>query len=87
MTEEDTFKMFTNLDRPAIETKIRDLMYQARSRELPDVARLLESAEGKGPDELEAILGACLEILRPLPGSQRMVAELEMVQLNLANLR
>jgi hypothetical protein len=87
MTQDTTLKLFTNLDRPAIEAKLRDLTFQARSRDLAGVARLLETAEGKAPQELEAILGACLEIVRPMPDAQRMVAELEMVQLNLANLR
>jgi hypothetical protein len=87
MTQEDTLKLFTNLDRPAIEAKLRDLIFQAGSRGLREVTALLDGADGKDPQELNAILGACLEMIRPLPDSQRMVAELEMIQLNLANLR
>ncbi|HEX9181327.1 MAG TPA: hypothetical protein VF859_13080 [Burkholderiales bacterium] len=87
MTKDDTLKMFTNLDRPAIEAKLRDLKFQAASRGLREVTTLLEGADGKDRDQLGAILEACLEMIRPLPESQRMVAELEMVQLNLENLR
>lgn len=86
MAEDTTLKIFTNLDRPAIEAKLRDLKFQAGSRGLRDVSGLLEGAEGKDRDELEAVLDACLEIIRPLPESQRLVAELEMLQLNLVNL-
>ncbi|HET9702228.1 MAG TPA: hypothetical protein VFP70_15045 [Burkholderiales bacterium] len=87
MTEDDTLKIFTNLDRQAIEAKLRDLRFQAGSRGLREVSGLLEDVDGKDKDELEAILGACVEIIRPLQGSQRLVAEFEMLQLNLVNLR
>lgn len=87
MTEDETLKIFTNLDRPAIEARLRNLKFHAGSQGLRDLSALLESVEGKDRDELEAMLGACLGIVRPLPGAQRLVAELEMLQLNLPNLR
>ena len=87
MSEEPTLKLFTNLDRPAIEATLRGLRTQAEERGLIEAATLLGDPEGHTPEELEAIVARCLDLAGNRAELRRFVAELEMVQMNLVNLR
>ncbi len=87
MTEEDTLKLFTNLSRPAVDSMLRDLMSRARELGLAAMADLLDGTEEHSAEELDGIVGHCLRIARADPAHKRLVAELEMIQMNLEKLK
>jgi hypothetical protein len=87
MTEEDTLKLFTNLSRPAVDSMLRDLMTRAREHGLPAVAGLLDAAEERSTEDVADIVSRCLQIVREDGAQRRLVAELEMIQMNLDKLK
>jgi hypothetical protein len=88
MSEEDkTVRMVTNLDRPAIEGKLAGVRKAAQSAELAELASMFDGVEGMPRAQIETRVQSALKWLADKPQHQRMAADLELVELNLKNLK
>ena len=86
MDEDSTMQFFTNLDRKGIEAKLREVRAMAESGKFTAVVSLLTSTDGKSRADLEQCVKQSLSELADAPGSRVLVSNLEMIQVNLANL-
>ena len=88
MSEEDkTVRMVTNLDRAAIEGKLAGVRTAAQSAGLGELAAMFNGVEGMPRAQIEARVQNALKWLADKPQHQRMAADLELVELNLKNLK
>ena len=87
MSHEKTLKLVTNLDRAAIEQRIGAVRNAAKAANLADVASLLEGIEGKPRAHIEAQVKGAFKLLATNPAQQGLAAQLELVELNLPNLK
>lgn len=87
MEHEATMQFLTNLDRTAIESKLSEAKALAESKNFSDVVSLLVDVEGKSREELDARIRQCLGLVAGSPDGKRLSALLEMIQVNLANLK
>jgi hypothetical protein len=88
MSEEDkTVRMVTNLDRAAIEGKLAGVRKAAQSASLAELASMFNGVEGMPRAHIEASVQNALKWLADKPQHQRMAADLELVELNLKNLK
>lgn len=87
MDTEQTMKFFLNLDRPAIEAKLREARALAASKNFGDVAAVLADVDGKAAAELDQKIKQCLKALSGASDAKALTAQLEMIQLNLPNLK
>lgn len=85
MDLDKTFEFATNLDRSAIEARLEEVRQAADALLLADVARPLTGLAGKRREEMAQGIRAALEALEH-SGQKRMIALLELAELNLANL-
>jgi hypothetical protein len=87
MAEEDkTIRMVTNLDRKAIEAKLAGVREAAQKAGLAEVAGMLDGIEGQPRAYIEGRVTHALHWLAEKPQHERIVAELELVEINLKNL-
>jgi UTP-glucose-1-phosphate uridylyltransferase len=82
---DDTFELVTNLDRAAIESRLEEVRQAAESMLLAELAQQLTGVAGKSREELGARVGAAMACARDA-GQKQLLAQLEMVELNLPNL-
>lgn len=82
-----TVRMVTNLDRKAIEGKLAGVRQAAQSARLTELASLLAGVEGQPRAQIESRLQSALKFLADKPQHQRLVADLELVEINLKNLK
>jgi len=82
---DDTFELVTNLDRAAIEARLDEVRQAAESMLLAELAQQLTGLAGKSREELTARVSAAMACARDA-GQKQMLAQLEMVELNLPNL-
>ena len=87
MAYEKTLKIVTNLDRGAIEAKIAEIRDSARSSQLAELASLLSGVEGLPRAQMEARVKSALKWLTDKPQHNSLLARLELVELNLPNLK
>ena len=88
MAEDDkTVRMVTNLDRKAIEGKIADVRKAAQAANLGELATILAGVEGMPKAQIEMRVRNALQWLADKPQHQRVTAGLELVELNLKNLK
>jgi len=87
MAYEKTLKLVTNLDRGAIEAKIAEIRDSARSSQLAELASLLSGVEGLPRAQMEARVKSALKWLADKPLHNSLLARLELVELNLPNLK
>jgi hypothetical protein len=83
MSHDKTLKLVTNLDRAAIEARIADV----RKAAPPELAGLLAGAEGQPRAGMEAKIKAALKWAAAKPEHKNLMAQLEMIELNLPNLK
>lgn len=83
MSHDKTLKLVTNLDRAAIEARIADV----RKAAPPELAGLLAGAEGQPRAGMEAKVKAALKWAATKPEHKNLMAQLEMIELNLPNLK
>jgi hypothetical protein len=83
MSHEKTMKLVTNLDRAAIEARIADVRKGAPA----DLAGLLAGAEGQPRAAMEQKVKAALKWAMGKPEHKSLMAQLEMIELNLPNLK
>ena len=88
MAEDDkTVRMVTNLDRKAIEAKLADVRKAAQAANLSELAGMFAGVEGMPKGQIETRVKNALQWLAEKPQHQRIIVELELVELNLKNLK
>ena len=88
MAEHDkTVRMVTNLDRKAIEGKLAEVRTIAQSSNLAELASMFAGVEGMPKAQIETRVRNALKWLADKPQHQLIVADLELVELNLKNLK
>ena len=84
---EKTLKFVTNLDRGAIEGKLAEVRKVAQSKNLAELASMFAGVEGMPRAQIETRVGNALKWLADKPQHQQITAQLELVELNLKNLK
>ncbi|HZO03583.1 MAG TPA: hypothetical protein VFB93_20525 [Burkholderiales bacterium] len=85
--EENTLKLVTNLDRPAIEGKLAQVRTDAQSANLKELADMFNGVEGMPRAQIETKVKNALRWLADKPQHNRIASQLELVGLNLKNLK
>ena len=86
-SENETLRWPTNLDRAAIEKRLVHARNVAEKDGLHEVAQLLKEIEGKPPAHVAKAVMGCLAWLEGKSELRAFTLQLEMVALNLKNLR
>ncbi len=84
---EKTMKLVTNLDRGAIEAKIGDARSAAQAAGLGDLAQMFAGIEGAPRAQIEQEVKSALKWLADKPEHKGITALLELVEINLPNLK
>jgi hypothetical protein len=84
---EKTVRLVRNLDRGAIEGKLAEVRAQAQSANLAELASMFNGVEGMPRAQIETRVGSALKWLADKPEHQKITAQLELVELNLPNLK
>ena len=87
MADDKTIRMVTNLDRPAVQAKLTEVRKAAQSANLPDLASMFTGVEGMPKAQIEQRVQNALKWLADKPQHNRIATELELVELNLKNLK
>ncbi len=87
MADDKTLRMVTNLDRPAIEGKLAEVRKAAQSANLAELASMFAGVEGMPRAQIETRVGNALKWLANNPQHQAIASQLELVELNLKNLK
>jgi hypothetical protein len=82
-----TLKLVTNLDRGAIEGRLAELRKAAQSSNLGELATLFTGIEGMPRAEMEKRVRNALKWLADKPQHNNLRGQLELVELNLPNLK
>jgi hypothetical protein len=82
-----TLKLVTNLDRGGIEARLAEVRSGAESAHLGELAALLKGIEGMPRAQLSERVLQGLKLLRGNPERGALSALLELVELNLPNLK
>jgi hypothetical protein len=85
--EEKTMKIVTNLDRKAIEAKLAQVRTDAQSANLRELADMFNGIEGMPRAQIETKVRNALKWLADKPQHNRIASQLELVGLNLHNLK
>jgi len=85
--EEKTLKLVTNLDRKAIEGVLAQVRKDAQSANLKELADLFNGVEGMPRALIEQNVNNALRWLADKPQLNRIAAQLDLVGLNLRNLK
>ncbi|HKI64018.1 MAG TPA: hypothetical protein VKA16_05275 [Burkholderiales bacterium] len=82
-----TLKLVTNLDRAGIEARLAEVRSGAREKNLSEVTALLDGIEGEPQAQMQERVQNALKLLRGKPEHGAISALLELVELNLPNLK
>ena len=82
-----TLKLVTNLDRAAIEARLADVRKAAQAANLGDVSGILGGVEGATRAQMEEKVRNALKALATKPEHKGLSAQLELVEINLPNLK
>ena len=85
--EEKTMKLVTNLDRKAIEGKLAQVRSEAQAANLKELADMFSGIEGMPRAQIEQKVKNALRWLADKPQHNRLASQLELVGLNLPNLK
>ena len=85
--EEKTMKLVTNLDRKAIEGKLAQVRADAQSANLKELADMFHGIEGMPRAQIEQKVKNAIKWLADKPQHNRIASQLELVGLNLPNLK
>lgn len=86
-THEKTLKLVTNLDRAGIEQRLAAVRNAAQSAGLAEVVGLLNGIEGKPRAQMETQVKGAIKLLSTNAEQQGLMAQLELVEINLPNLK
>ena len=84
---EKTMKLVTNLDRKAIEAKLAQVRADALSANLKELADMFNGVEGMPRAQIEQKVKNAIKWLADKPQHNRIASQLELVGLNLPNLK
>jgi len=84
---EQTMRIVRNLDRGAIEGKLSEVRSAAQSKNLPELASMFSGVEGMPRAQIETRVANALKWLADKPQHQGIAAQLELVEINLPNLK
>ena len=84
---EKTMKIVTNLDRKAIEARLAQVRSEAGQANLKELADMFAGVEGMPRAQIEQKVKNALKWLSDKPQHNRISSQLELVGLNLANLK
>lgn len=84
---EKTMKLVTNLDRKAIEAKLAEVRSAAQGANLKELADMFNGIEGMPRAQIEQKVKNALKWLADKPQHNRIASQLELVGLNLPNLK
>jgi hypothetical protein len=87
MADDKTVRMVTNLDRAAVEGKLAEVRKAAQAANLAELASMFTGVEGMPKAQIEQRVGNALKWLADKPQHNRIATELELVELNLKNLK
>ena len=82
-----TMQIITNLDRAGIEKKLGEARQIAEAFSLADAKQALSDVAGKSPDELQDIINRAVSGIIGKPEYGRLQDLLELVELNLKNIK
>jgi hypothetical protein len=85
--DEKTMKLVTNLDRKAIEGKLAQVRSDAQSANLKELADMFNGIDGMPRAQIEQKVKNALKWLADKPQHNRIASQLELVGLNLPNLK
>jgi len=85
--ENETLRWPTNLDRAGIELRLVQVREAAQAAGLPYIAQLFESVDSMSPAQIGASVVAALTWLQEKPDLRAITTPLEMVAMNLKNLK
>jgi ATP phosphoribosyltransferase len=85
--DEKTLKLVTNLDRTAIEAKLAQVRADAQASNLRELAELFNGVEGMPRAQMEQKVKNALKWLADKPQHNRIASQLELVGINLHNLK
>jgi hypothetical protein len=86
-SNDKTLKLVTNLDRGAIEARLGEVRKSAEAKNLKELAQLFQGIEGTPRAQMEQRVRNALKWLADKPDHQGLFAQLEMIELNLPNLK
>ena len=86
-SHDKTLKIVTNMDRGAIEGKLAEIRGAAQAKQLAELASLFAGIEGMPRAQIETRVKNALKWLSDKPQHQGLSAQLELVELNLPNLK
>ncbi len=86
MDQDKTVELVTNLGRAAVEEKLRQIVAEAKARQLDDVIVLLGDFVGMSQADLGKRVTLCLQVLSGASDHKALFTQLELVELNLPNL-
>jgi hypothetical protein len=82
-----TMKLVTNLDRGGIEGRLGELRKSAQSSNLAELAAMFAGIEGMPRAEMEKRVRSALQWLADKPQHNNLRGQLEIIELNLPNLK
>jgi hypothetical protein len=86
-SHDQTLKIVTNLDRSGIEARLAQVRAAAQSGQLNELASLFAGIEGMPRAQIEQRVKNALKWLADKPQHKGLSALLELVELNLPNLK
>ncbi len=87
MSHEKTMKLVTNLDRAAIEGRLADVRKAAPAANFGELAGVLGGIEGLPRAGMEQKVKSALKLAAAKPEHKNLMAQLELIELNLPNLK
>jgi len=85
--EEETLRWPTNLDRAGIENRLLEVRENARRFGLAEIVRLFENLGSMSAAQMGTSVVSALTLLQSKPGHRPLTVQLEMVAMNLKNLK
>ena len=86
-SHEKTLKLVTNLDRGAVEGRLGEIRRSAAAKNLPELASMFNAIEGMPRAQMETRVKSAIRWLLDKPDHQGLLAQLELVEINLPNLK
>ncbi len=87
MADDKTVRMVTNLDRKAVEGKLAEVRSAAQSASLAELASMFQGVEGMPKAQIEQRVRNAIKWLADKPQHARISTDLELVEMNLKNLK
>ena len=87
MADDKTVRMVTNLDRAAVEGKLAEVRKAAQSANLAELASMFQGVEGMPKAQIEQRVKNAIKWLADKPQHNRISTDLELVEMNLKNLK